>query len=66
MSTKDRQVTITPVNKQLRLIYRENNISDEAKTAFILAYNDLEQQYLQLKDKLARYAASRVAPKKQS
>lgn len=66
MSTKDCQDTVAPAKRQLQVIYNDNHVSDEAKEAFVTAYNDLEQHYLQLKKNLSTYLSTRSKPSKQS
>jgi hypothetical protein len=51
---KERQTTVPP-KKDMKVIYSEPSISEEAKEAFLEAYNELELNYLRLKQSLSQY-----------
>lgn len=60
MAPKDRASTLSPAaKKELKVIYHDSEVSDDLKDAFDAAYNELEQNYLQLKKNLEQYLASK-------
>lgn len=50
-----------PDNQEIRIIYPDVLVSDEAKEAFSNAYKDLEQAYQSLKSNLDKYLLSQKA-----
>jgi hypothetical protein len=61
--SRERQATVSP-KKDLKLIYSEPAVSEEAKEAFLDAYNELEINYLRLKQSLSHYIATSKKPSK--
>lgn len=51
----------TPDSQDIKIIYPDILISDEAKEAFSTAYKDLEQAYQNLKSNLDKYLLSQKA-----
>ena len=50
-----------PESQEIKIIYPDILISDEAKEAFSTAYKDLEQAYQNLKSNLDKYLLSQKA-----
>jgi hypothetical protein len=59
--SSERHVTVSP-KKELKLIYPEPAVSEEAKEAFLDAYNELEMNYLRLKQSLSHYIIASKKP----
>jgi hypothetical protein len=59
--SSERHVTVSP-KKELKLIYSESAVSEEAKEAFLDAYNELEMNYLRLKQSLSNYIITSKKP----
>lgn len=61
MSPRERTTTLTP-QKRLKVILPEPFVSEEAKEAFLMAYNELEENYLRLQLNLAHYLVNAKKP----